>query len=126
VKKASDKVDGKAAGSCPVPDALLIATGSEVGLALEAAGLSGKEVQVVSMISRELFESQSRIIRDKIVPPGVRTIVCEAGVRQGWERWAKPEDIFSVDRFGESGPGVKVAEHFGFTAAALAELIAGS
>jgi transketolase len=42
----------------------------------------------------------------------------------GWERWAKPEDIFSLDRFGESGPAAKTAERLGFTAAALAALIA--
>jgi len=80
-------------------------------------------VQVVSMISRELFESQSEAVRNGVVPPGVRTIVCEAGVRQGWERWAKPEDILSIDRFGESGPAAKVAEHLGYTAAALVHII---
>jgi transketolase len=116
----------KKAAGLSGPEAVLIATGSEVGLALEAAGLSGKNVQVVSVISRELFESQNETIRNSIVPPWVRTIVCEAGVRQGWERWARPEDILSIDRFGESGPGGKVAEHLGFTAAALAEIIAKS
>jgi transketolase len=109
------------------PDLTLIAAGSEVNLALEAAKLvsekSGKKIQVVSMISRELFESQSETLRNSIVPPGVRTFCCEAGVKTGWERWAKPEDIFSIDRFGESGPAAKVAEALGFTAAALAEKI---
>ena len=108
------------------PDAVIIATGSEVGLALEAAALSGKQVRVVSMISRELFESQSDAVRNSVVPPGVRTIVCEAGVRQGWERWAAPKDILSIERFGESGPADKVAAHLGFTAAALAEIIRGA
>jgi len=110
----------KPAGSL---DAVLIATGSEVGLALEAATLSGKNVQVVSMISRELFESQSEAVKNSVIPPGVRTIVCEAGIRQGWERWAKPEDILSIERFGESGPAEKVAEHLGFTAKALAGIV---
>jgi transketolase len=105
------------------PGAVIIATGSEVGMALEAAALSGKKVQVVSMISRELFEAQPAPVRDSIVPPGLRVIVCEAGIRQGWERWAKPEDILSLDRFGESGPAAKVAEHLGFTAAALAAIV---
>jgi transketolase len=106
------------------PDAVIIATGSEVGLALEAAALAaGKNIQVVSMISRELFESQPRAIQEAIVPPGVRVICCEAGVRTGWERWAKPEDILSIDRFGESGPAAKVAQALGFTAGALAEII---
>ncbi|MDR1804525.1 MAG: transketolase [Treponema sp.] len=110
----------KAAG--PI-DAVIIATGSEVGLALEAAALSGKSVQVVSMISRELFASQSDAVRNSVIPPGTRTFVCEAGVSQGWERWAKPEDILSIERFGESGPAEKVAEHLGLTAKALAELM---
>jgi transketolase len=117
VKKAQDPLDAAHL------DAVLIATGSEVGLALEAAALSGKNVRVISMISRELFESQNEATRDSIVPPGVRAIVCEAGVRQGWEHWAKPEDILSIDCFGESGPGDKVAEHLGFTAKALAAMI---
>jgi transketolase len=108
------------------PEAVLIATGSEVNLALEAAALAeqqGRKVQVVSMISRELFSSQPAAIRDAVLPPGVRRICCEAGVRTGWERWVAAEDIFSVDRFGESAPAQKVAEHLGFTAAALAKLI---
>jgi len=104
-------------------DAVIIATGSEVGLALEAAALSGKRVQVVSMISREIFASQSEAVRNSVIPPGTRTLVCEAGVSQGWERWAKPEDILSIERFGESGPAEKVAEHLGLTAKALAELM---
>jgi transketolase len=108
-------------------DLVVIATGSEVNMALDAAQIvaekSGKKIQVVSMLSRELFESQSEVIRNAMVPVGVRTIVCEAGVGSGWERWAKPKDIFSIERFGESGPAAKVAEHLGFTAAALAEFI---
>jgi transketolase len=118
--RAGAYVVKKPAGS---PDEVIIATGSEVNLSLEAAALSGKNVQVVSMISRELFEAQSEAVRNGVVPPGVRTIVCEAGIRQGWERWAKPEDILSIDRFGESGPLDKVGEHIGFTAKALAEII---
>jgi transketolase len=109
------------------PDLILIATGSEVGTALEAAKLaeekSGKKIRVVSMISRELFESQSEAIRNTIVPGGIRTICCEAGVKLGWERWAKPEDIFCLNRFGESGPGPKVAEYLGITPQALLALI---
>jgi transketolase len=106
------------------PDVVVIATGSEVGLALEAAALAAeKKVQVVSMISRELFESQPRAIQEAVVPPGVRVICAEAGVKSGWERWAKPEDIFSIDRFGESGPAAKAAEALGYTAASLAAMI---
>jgi len=107
-----------------IPELVIIATGSEVGLALEAAALAaGKKIRVVSMISRELFESQPEAIRDAIVPPGIRIIVCEAGVRSGWERWAKAADILSIERFGESGPAAKVAANLGMTAAALLEII---
>ncbi|MCL1836459.1 MAG: transketolase, partial [Treponema sp.] len=107
-----------------IPELVIIATGSEVGLALEAAALAvDKKIRVVSMISRELFESQPEAIHDAIVPPGIRAIVCEAGVRSGWERWAKAEDILSIERFGESGPAAKVAANLGMTAAALLEII---
>jgi len=111
------KSDGKA-------DVVIIATGSEVSMALSAAEkIQDKKVQVVSMISRELFEQQPAAIRNTIIPEGVRTVVVEAGSRQGWEGWAKREDILSVDRFGESGPGNKVAEHLGFTVDALVKTI---
>ncbi len=106
------------------PDVVLIATGSEIAMALAAAERApGKKVQVVSMISRELFESQPAEMRNAIVPEGVRTVVVEAGSRMGWEAWAKREDILSVDRFGESGPGDKVAEHLGFTVDALVGIL---
>jgi len=107
----------------PSPDLVLVATGSEVNLALEAAAKSGKKVRVISMLSRELFESQPDSVINSIIPPGIRTVVCEAGVRHGWERWAKPADILSVNGFGESAPGNKLAEHLGFTAAALVEIL---
>jgi len=104
-------------------DAVIIATGSEVGLALEAAGKAGKSIRIVSMVSKELFEAQPAALRDAIVPPDARVIVCEAGVRNGWERWAKPEDILSIDRFGESGPADKAAAHLGMTVDALVKII---
>jgi transketolase len=110
-----------------VPDIVIIAAGSEVGIALEAATRAeadtGKKISVVSMLSRELFESRPAAIRDAIVPPGARVIVCEAGVRSGWERWAKVEDILSLERFGESGPLNKVGEALGITADALVKII---
>ncbi|MCA1949793.1 MAG: transketolase [Treponema sp.] len=105
-------------------DVVIIATGSEVPMALAAAEkVQGKQVQVVSMISRELFEQQPAEIKNAIVPKGVRTVVVEAGSRMGWEAWAKGADILSVDRFGESGPGDKVAEHLGFTVEALVGIL---
>ncbi|MDR2537102.1 MAG: transketolase [Treponema sp.] len=113
VKKAAEK-----------PDVIVIATGSEVGIALEAANKTAdKRVRVVSMISRELFEAQPNAIQEMIVPKGVRVVTCEAGVKTGWERWAKPEDILSLDRFGESGPAAKVGEYLNISADALVKLI---
>ena len=106
------------------PDVVVLATGSEVALALDAAAkVSGKKVQVVSVLSRERFAAQPAAVREALIPAGVRTIVCEAGVRSGWEGWAKVEDIMSIERFGESGPAEKVAVHLGFTADNLAALI---
>jgi len=107
-----------------IPDAVIIGTGSEVSVALSAAEkITGKKIRVVSMISKELFESQPAAIRNAIVPPDTRVFVCEAGVRSGWERWAKPEDILSIERFGESGPAAKAAEHLGMTVDALTKII---
>jgi transketolase len=58
-----------------------------------------------------------------MLSPGSLVFVAEAGVVEGWERIAPPECILSIERFGESGPGDKVAEHLGFTAQALAQKV---
>lgn len=107
------------------PGIVIIATGSEVNIAMDAAAaaVDGAKIRVVSMVCKELFESQPAAIRDTLLPPGARVIVCEAGVRNGWERWAKPEDILSIDRFGVSGPAGKAGEYLGMTAAELVKII---
>ena len=110
------------------PDLTILATGSEVSMALDAAAkVSEKKIRIVSVISKELFESQPAVIKDTIVggtKASVRIVTVEAGVRTGWEGWtASSQDNFSIDRFGESGPGNKVAEHLGFTVERLAELL---
>ena len=107
----------------PSPELVVLATGSEVSLAIEAAAASGRAVRVVSVTSRELLDEQDAAWREKLMPAGVPVVVAEAGIRQGWEGYAPRERIFSIDRFGESGPGKAVAEHLGFTAERLAELI---
>lgn len=111
-----------------VPELTVLATGSEVSLALAAAALvPGKKIRVVSVVSRELFESQPDVLRETILggaQKNIRIVTVEAGVRTGWEGLATSKnDIFSLDCFGESGPGNKVAEHFGFTAAKLADML---
>ncbi len=106
------------------PELVIVAAGSEVTLALEAAAETSKKVRVVSMISRELFLSQSREFRERVVPPGVRTIVAELGVAQGWEGFVRDaEDLFVLSDFGASGPGARVAEHFRRTREDLVRLI---
>ena len=122
----------KAAGSYIVkntdgtPDVTIFATGSEVSLACEAAQLATpKKVRVVSVPSKELLEAQTSSCKARLVGNNGRVMVAEAGVKQGWEGWVQSseKDIFSIERFGESGPAKKVAEHLGFTAQALAARI---
>ncbi|HEX5421144.1 MAG TPA: transketolase [Gammaproteobacteria bacterium] len=101
-------------------DVLLLATGSEVWVALEAATMlaaDGKAVRVVSMPCWELFGAQPREYRDSVLPPACRTrLAVEAGVGLGWARWTGDGgDVISVERFGASAPGTTVLEKFGFT-----------
>jgi transketolase len=103
------------------PDVILIATGSEVSVALAAhaqLARDGVRSRVVSMPSWELFEAQPQAYRDAILPPSVRARVSvEAGSPLGWERYAGPEGaIIGVRRFGASAPGPVVMREFGFTA----------
>jgi transketolase len=110
------------------PDAILVATGSEVALALEAArSLAGEGVtaRVVSMPCWELFEAQTQEYRDSVLPPGVTARVSiEAGVSFGWERWIGPAGAaISVERFGASAPGGMVFEQYGLTAGAVVERV---
>jgi transketolase len=108
------------------PDVLLIASGSEVHLALEARELlaeKGVGVRVVSMPSWELFDAQPESYREMVLPPGVTArLGIEAGVTQGWGKyvgWAG--DVIGLDRFGASAPCKVLAEKFGFTAQAVVE-----
>ncbi len=97
-------------------DLVLIGTGSEVSLCVEAAerlAADGTRVRVVSMPSWELFEEQSDDYRDAVLPLGVPTLAVEAGVTLGWDRWA--DDTIGVDTFGRSAPGGRVMAEFGFT-----------
>ncbi len=106
------------------PDVVVAASGSEVNLALEAAGRSTKKVRVVSVVSMERLREQPRTYYERLFPAGVRVVTAEVGVSQGWE-WiaSSPELTFALNRFGESGPAADVAEHLGFTAAQLQKLI---
>jgi transketolase len=105
----------------PEPDLILLASGSEVSLALEARALLAGEgigARVVSMPSWELFEAQPQAYRHEVLPPGITArLAVEAGVRLGWDRYVGPRgDVVSQDRFGASAPYQVLAEKFGFTA----------
>jgi transketolase len=74
-------------------------------------------------LDKTLFEQQDESFRNSVLGGAKRIVVAEAGVRMGWEGYAKKEDCFTLNDFGESGPAAKVAEHLGFTATALAEVL---
>ncbi len=104
------------------PDVLLLATGSEVSVALAAAEALADEAiaaNVVSMPCWELFEKQSKRYKDSVLPPAVKARVgIEAGVELGWHKWLGEKGIFiGMSTFGASAPGKVCFEKFGITAA---------
>ncbi len=108
------------------PDVLLIATGSEVQLCMEARSAlaeDGVRARVVSLPSWELFEAQDRAYREAVIPSHVRArVTVEAGSPLGWERYAGCDGVvIGLDRFGASAPGDRLMKEFGFTAANVVE-----
>ncbi len=104
------------------PDVVLVATGSEVHVCVEAAALlaeSGTSARVVSLPSWDRFEDQDAAYRASVLPTGVPTLAVEAGVSFGWDRYA--DDSVSIDHFGASAPGDVVLAKFGYTADNVAD-----
>jgi transketolase len=105
----------------PDPDIVLVATGSEVHLALEAAGTlakSGTKTRVVSMPSWELFAKQPDEYRNSVLPLNVPTLAIEAGATLCWYKWVgRTGDVIGLDHFGASAPGELVMEKMGFNVA---------
>jgi transketolase len=100
------------------PDAILIATGSEVGLAMGAAEkLSGKKIRVVSMPSTTTFDAQDEAYKESVLPSSVTArVVVEAGVTDGWYKYTGLQGkVVGIDRFGESAPAGELFKYFGFT-----------
>ncbi|MGB5266106.1 MAG: transketolase [Polyangiales bacterium] len=102
------------------PDVILVATGSEVAIAVDAADLleqDGAAVRVVSMPCWELFEQQDETYQQEVLPRGNAVkVVVEAGIRQGWDRWVGNDAAFvTMDRFGASAPYEVLYEKFGIT-----------
>ena len=115
------KVDG--------PQAILLASGSEVATAVEAAEAlagDGIELGVVSMPCMELFLDQPRSWREAVLPPGVPRIALDVGSPDPWCRFTgSMERVIAVTRFGRSAPWKELREEFGFTADAIAEQVRG-
>lgn len=118
--------DGPARGAYVLAEAtggpaelVLVATGSEVHLALETRRRlegEGRRVRVVSMPSWELFREQPSEYRAEVLPPSVPRLAIEAGVTAGWWQWVGDRgDVLGLDRFGASAPGPVVMEKLGFT-----------
>jgi len=96
------------------PDVVIIATGSEVQLAMGAAEkMTGKKVRVVSMPSVDAFENQDDSYRASVLPKGVPTVAVEAAVPGGWYKYA--DVVHGINRFGESAPDKVLFKEFGFT-----------
>ena len=107
------------------PETIVIGTGSEVEIALEAGrrlAAEGVRVRVVSLPSWELFDDEPQEYRDKILPPAVRArVAVEAGVPLGWEHYVVLQgEIVGIDHFGASAPYKVIYEKFGITAEAVA------
>ena len=102
------------------PDAIIIATGSEIELATGAAQVlteKGKKIRVVSMPSTDFFDAQDEDYRESVLPSGVTArVAVEAGVTSGWSKYVGLQGkIVGLDRFGESAPAGDLFKEFGFT-----------
>ncbi|MDW8278694.1 MAG: transketolase [Anaerolineales bacterium] len=102
------------------PELILMASGSEVSLVVEAGlrlAAEGVNVRVVSFPSWELFKAQDSTYRDTVLPPHVKArVAVEAGIGLGWERWVGDAGaILSLERYGASAPGARLFKEFGFT-----------
>ena len=103
--------------SAGTPDIVLIATGSEVGLAMDAAAKLGDRVRVVSMPSTNVFDRQDAAYRESVLPKAVRRrVAIEAGVTDFWRKYVGLDGaVVGIDSFGASAPAEQLFPHFGFT-----------
>jgi transketolase len=103
------------------PEALVIATGSEAGIAAQAVNAlnaAGRRVRLVSLPSTDTFDAQDEAYREAVLPSAVtRRLAVEAAATQSWWRYVGTGGrVLGIDRFGASGKGPDVFTHFGFTA----------
>jgi transketolase len=99
------------------PDLILIATGSEVGIAMQAAAELGDSVRVVSMPSSDVFDRQDAAYRESVLPKACRKrVAIEAGVGDFWRKYVGLDGaVVGMDTFGASAPIEALMPHFGFT-----------
>jgi len=100
------------------PDAIIIATGSEVGLAMDAAAaMSGRNIRVVSMPATDVFDAQDAAYKESVLPSECRArVAVEAGVTDYWRKYVGLDGaVVGIDTFGESAPAGDLFKHFGFT-----------
>ena len=132
IPRSPEQVDSISRGGyvlfdCPAtPELILIATGSELGIALQAArelATRGRQVRVVSMPSTDVFDAQDEGYRHEVLPPSVtRRLAIEAGVPDYWSKYVGFEgDTVGISTFGMSAPGGAVLQHYGFTCEHIVE-----
>ncbi|MCW5623747.1 MAG: transketolase, partial [Burkholderiales bacterium] len=111
------------------PEVVLLATGSELALAVEARSAleaEGIATRVVSMPATTVFDRQDAAWRQAVLPPGVPRVAVEAGVTDFWRKYVGLEgDVVGIDRFGESAPAGDLFTFFGITAAKVAAAARG-
>jgi transketolase len=110
------------------PECIVIATGSEVGLAADAArelGRRGRRIRVVSMPCTSVFDAQDAAYRERVLPAAVtRRVAIEAGVRDGWWRYVGTAgNVIGLDTFGASAPAKDLFPHFGFTVERVVDVV---
>jgi transketolase len=109
------------------PQAAIVATGSEVAIAIEAQRLlaaKGKHVRVVSMPATDAFDAQDAAYRESVLPKGMKRVAVEAGVSGGWYKYVGLDGkVIGLDRFGESAPAGQLFKHFGFTPENVAKAV---
>ena len=105
------------------PSTILIATGSEVGLAMKAAAQLGDDVRVVSMPSTDVFDRQDAAYRESVLPRACRKrVAIEAGVSDFWRKYVGLDGaVIGIDTYGASAPADKLFPHFGFTVERVVE-----
>ncbi|MCG6970356.1 MAG: transketolase [Gammaproteobacteria bacterium] len=134
LERSKEQIDGISKGAYVIldggatPDAIVIATGSEVAIALEAAKQlngKGKKVSVVSMPSVDVFEAQDEAYQESVLPAKVRArVAIEAGVTDYWRKYVGLDGkVVGIDRFGESAPIEKLYEYFGITAESVVKAV---